>query len=156
MASGRSERALAAQGSERPLGESTYTRDVAEMKRRVPCPLGTGKEPVCSPSASEVTSTPPPSPGTIETSRSVYIGAENLTGGTLGPTRAMLDVWKQRIRQNRVAKPQSLNSAKQEIEKLHAGVSQMFEELESTLLTHPAHPSVHVQTCSEEFNVKSM
>ena len=51
---------------------------------------------------------------------------------------------------------QLLNSAKQEIEKLHAGVSQMFEELESTLLTHPAHPSVHVQACSEEFNVKSV
>ena len=31
----------------------------------------------------------------------------------------------------------------------------MFEELESTLLTHPAHPSVHVQTASVEFNVKS-
>ena len=94
MASGRSERALAAQGSERPLGESTYTRDVAEMKRWVPCPLGTGKGTVCSPSASEVTSTPPPSPGTIESSRSVYNGAENLTGGKLGPTRAILDVQK--------------------------------------------------------------
>ena len=74
----------------------------------------------------------------------------------MGPTRAMIDVRKQRIRRNRAAKLQSLNSAKQGIEKLHAGVSQMFEELESTLLTHPAHPSVHVQVCSEEFNVKSL
>ena len=32
----------------------------------------------------------------------------------------------------------------------------MSEKLESTLLTHPAHPSVHVQACSEEFNVKSV
>ena len=32
----------------------------------------------------------------------------------------------------------------------------MFAELESTLLTHPAHPSMHVQACSEEFNVKSV
>ena len=37
------------------------------------------------------------------------------------------------------------------MEELHAGVSQVFAELESTLLTHPAHPSVHVQVCSEEF-----
>ena len=147
---------LAVQGSERPLGESTSTRDVTEMKCRITSPLRTGKVTMRSPSASEVTSTPQPSPGTSESCRKVYNRVEKSAGGTLGPTRAMIDVRKQRIRQNRVAKLQSLNSAKQEIEKLHAGVSQMFEELESTLLTHPAHPSVHVQTCSEEFNVKSM
>ena len=156
MASGRGERALAAQGSERPLGESTSTRDVTEMKSRMQCPLGTGKMTMRSPSASEVANTPPPRPVTSQTCRSVYIRDEKFTGGTLGPTRAMIDVRKQRIRQNRASKLQSLNSAKQEIEKLHAGVSQMFEGLESTLLTHPAHPSVHVQNCSDEFNVKSV
>ena len=64
MASGRGEKALAAQGSERPLGESTSTRDVTEMKCRVQCPLGTGKVTVFSPSVSEIASTPSPSPGT--------------------------------------------------------------------------------------------
>ena len=68
----------------------------------------------------------------------------------------MIDVRKRRLRQNRAEKLQSLNSTKQEMEGLHAGVSQLFAELESTLLTHPAHPLVHVQTCSEKFNVKSM
>ena len=156
MASGRSERALAAQGSERPLGESTSIRDVAEMKRRVPCPLGTGRVTVCSPSASGVASTPPPGPVTSKLCRKVYNSAEKFATGTLGPTRAMLDVRKQRIRRNRSEKLQSLNSARQEMEQLHAGVNQLFTELESTLMTHPAHPSVHVQACSEEFNVKSV
>ena len=112
MASGRGERELAAQGSERPLGESTSIRDVAEMKRRVQCPLGTGKVTVFSPSVSEVASTPSPIPGTSKTCRNVYSEVEKFAGGTLGPTRAMMDVRKQRIRQNRVAKLQSLNSAK--------------------------------------------
>ena len=155
MASGSGERELAAQGSERPLGESTSTRDVTEMKSRTQCPLGTGKLTVRSPSASEVTSTPPPRPGTLQKCREVYYRDEKSAGTTLGPTRAMLDVRKRRIRQNRATKLQSLNSARQEMEQLHAGVSQLFAELESTLMTHPAHPSVHVQTCSEEFNVKS-
>ena len=155
MASGRGERALAAQGSERPLGESTSIRDVTEMRRRVPSPLGTGKLTLLSPSERETASTPSPSPVTLKTSRKVYNRAVNLTGDTLGPTRAMLDVRKRRIRQNRAEKLQLLNSAKQEVEKLQAGVSDMFEELESTLLTHPAHPLVHVQSCKEEFNVKS-
>ena len=146
---------LAAQGSERPLGESTSTRDVTKMKSRTQCPLGTGKMTVFSPNASGVASMPPPSPETLQKCRKVYNSTENLTGGTLGPTRAMIDMRKQRMRQNRTEKLQSLNSAKQELEKLHAGVSQLFTELESTLLTHPAHPSVHVQTCSNEFNVKS-
>ena len=150
MASGKRERALAAQGSERPLGESTSTRDVTEMKGQ------TGKIAVRSPSAGVETSTQPPSPGTSKTCRKVYNRMEQSAGGTLGPTRAMIDMRKQRLRQNRAAKLQSLNSAKQEVEKLHAGVDQMFEELESTLLTHPAHPSVHVQTCSDEFNIKSV
>ena len=35
-------------------------------------------------------------------------------------------------------------------------VNQMFEELKSSLLTHPAHPSVLVQTCNKEFNFKSI
>ena len=156
MASGRSKRALAAQGSERPLGESTSTRDVTEMKCRVQCPLGTGKVTVFSPSVSEVASTPSPSLVTSKTCRNVYSEVEKFAGGTLGPTRAMIDVRKQRIRRNKAAKLQSLNSAKQEMEELQAGVSQLFAELESTLLTHPAHPSVHVQACSEEFNVKSV
>ena len=156
MFSGREERALAAQGSERPLGESASTSDANEMKSRTQSPLGTGKITVQSPSTQETASTPPPCPETLKTSRKVYNSAEKFAGGTLGPTRAMLDVRKQRIRQNRVAKLQLLNSAKQELEKLHESVSEMFEELESTLLTHPAHPSVHVQTCSEEFNTKSM
>ena len=149
MASGRGERALAEQGSECPQSESTSTRDVTEMKRRIQCPLGTGKMTMRSPSASELASTPSASPVTSKTCRKVYSRVEESAGGTLGPTRAMIDVRKQRIRRNRAAKLQSLNSAKQEIEKLHAGVSQLFEELESTLLTHPAHPSVHVQTCSK-------
>ena len=156
MAGGREERELAAQGNERPLGESTSTRDVAEMKSRTQCPLGTGEIAVRSPSAGFEASTPPPRPGTSKDCRKVYNREEKFASGTLGPTRAMIDVRKQRLRRNRATKLQSLNSAKQEIEQLHAGVSQMFEELESTLLTHPAHPSVHVQTCSDEFNLKSM
>ena len=116
MASGRGERALAAQGSERPLGESTSTRDVAEMKRRVPSPLGTGKVTMFSSSASEVASTPSPSPETSQTCRKVYSSIKKSAGGTLGLTRAMMDVRKQRIRQNRVVKLQSLNSARQEME----------------------------------------
>ena len=145
MASGRGERVLAAQGSERPLGESTSTRDVTKMKRRIPSPLGTGKVTMRSPSANEVTSTPQPSPGTSESCRKVYNRVEKSTGGTLGPTRAMMDVRKQRIRRNRAAKLQSLNSAKQEMEKLHAGVSQLFAELETTLLTTPYTP---IYACS--------
>ena len=156
MFSGQEERALAAQGSERPLGESASTRDATEMKSRTQSPLGTGKLTVNAPSASGVASTPPPGPVTSKLCRKVYNSAEKFASGTLGPTRAMLDARKQKIRQNRVAKLQLLNSAKQELEKLHESVSEMFEELESTLLTHPAHPSVHVQTCSEEFNTKSM
>ena len=155
MASGREERELAAQGSERPLGESTSTRDVTEMKSRTQCPLGTGKLTVSSPSAGFKTSTPPPHPVTLESSRKVYYRVEQSAGGALGPTRAMLDVRKQRIRRNRSEKLLSLNSARQEMEQLHAGVNQLFTELESTLMTHPAHPSVHVQSCSTEFNVKS-
>ena len=144
MASGSGERELAAQGRERPLGESTSTRDVTEMKSRIQCPLGTGNLTVSSPSAGYKTSTPPPHPVTLESSRQVYDRLGKYAGGTLRPTRAMLDVRKQRIRQNRATKLQSLNSARQEMEKLQAGVSQLFSELESTLLTHPAHPSVHV------------
>ena len=155
MFSGREERALAAQGSERPVGESASTRDATEMKRRTQCPLGTGKIAVRSPSASGEASTPPPRLGTLQKRRKVYTSAEKLSGGTLGPTRAMMDMRKQRIRRNRTEKLQSLNSAKRELEKLHAGVDQLFTELESTLKTHPAHPSVHVKTCSAEFNVKS-
>ena len=156
MVSRRGKRALAAQSSERPLAESASTRDATEMKRRVPSPLGTGTITVQSPSTQETASTPPPCPETLKTSRKVYNRDVNFTGDTLGPTRAMMDVRKQRIRRNRVEKVQQLNSAKQEVEKLQAGVSQMFEELESTLLLHPAHPSVHIQTCRTEFNVKSM
>ena len=51
MASGKRERALAAQGSERPLGELASTRDVTEMKGQ------TGKIAVRSPSAGVETST---------------------------------------------------------------------------------------------------
>ena len=102
------------------------------------------------------TSTPLPRPGTSKDCCKVYNREEKFASGTLGPTRAMINVRKQRLRRNRATKLQSLNSAKQEIEQLYAGVSQMFEELESTLLTYPAHPSVHVQTCSDEFNLKSM
>ena len=156
MASGRGERELAAQGSERPLGESTSTRDVTEIKHRVQCPLGTGKVTVFSPSVSEMASTPPPRPGTSRDCRKVYNSTEKFAGGTLGPTRAMIDVRKKRIRQNRTSKVQQLNSVKQEMEKVHTDVNQMFEELESSLLTHPAHPSVLVQTCSKEFNSKSV
>ena len=121
MVSGGGERELAAQGSERPLGESTSSRDVTEMKCRTSRPLATGKMTVHSPSASEVTSTSQQSPVTLGTSRKVYNRTESLTGGTLGPTRAMLDVRKQRIRRNRATKLQQLNSAKQEVEELHAG-----------------------------------
>ena len=85
MASGRGERTLTAQGSERPLGESTSIRDVAEMKRRVPCPLGTGKVTMFSSSASEMASTPSPSPETIQTCRKVYNSVEKSASGTLGP-----------------------------------------------------------------------
>ena len=155
MASGNGGRELAAQGSERPLGESASTRDAAEMKRRVPSPLGTGRIAVTSPSKQETASTPPSSPETSQNSRRVYNRVESFAGGTLGPTRAMIDMRKQRLRRNRTEKLQSLNSARKEVEKLYAGMSQMFEELESTLLTHPAHPSMHVQTVSTEFNVKS-
>ena len=156
MASGRGGRELAAQGSERPLGESASTRDATEMKRRVPSPLGTGKLTVSSPSERENASTPPPCPVTLEKSRKVYNRAENYAGGTLGPTRAMIDVRKQKLRRNKATKLQIMNSAKKEIEELHEGVSQLFADLESTLLTHPAHPSVHIRNCSEEFNVKSV
>ena len=147
---------LAAQGSECLLGESTSTRDVAEMKRRTQCPLGTGEVTVFSPSASGVASTPPQSPETLKKCRKVYNRDEKFAGGMLGPTRAMLDARKRRIRLNKTEKLQKLNKARREMEKLQTSVSEMFEELESTLLAHPAHPSVHVQTCSEEFNVKSM
>ena len=156
MASGRGERELAAQGSERPLGESASTRDAAEMKSRKQCPLGTGKIAVRSPSVSAVTSTPPPRPGTSKDCRKVYNSTEKFAGGTLGPTRAMIDVRKKRIRQNRTSKVQQLNSVKQEMEKVQTDVNQMFEELGSSLLTHPAHPSVLVQTCNKEFNFKSV
>ena len=155
MSSGRGERALAARGSKRPLGESTSNRDVTEMKSRNQCPLGTGKIAVNAPSVNEEASTPPPRPGTSQDRRKVYIRSEKFAGSTLGPTRAMIDMRKQRLRRNRAEKQQSLNSARKEAEKLYAGVNQMFEELESTLLTHPAHPSMHVQTASVEFNVKS-
>ena len=147
---------LAAQGSERPLGESTSTRDATEMKRRVSSPLGTGEIAVRSPSTGAVTRTPPPRPGTSKDCRKVYNSTEKFAGGTLGPTRAMIDVRKKRIRQNRTSKVQQLNSVKQEMEKVHTDVNQMFEELEPSLLTHPAHPSVLVQTCSKEFNSKSV
>ena len=156
MASGRGGRELAAQGSERPLGESTSTRDAIEMKRRVPSPLGTGKLTVSSPSEHENASPPPPSPETLQKSRKVYREDENFAGGTLGPTRAMLDVRKQKLRQNRAAKLQMMNCAKKEIEELQEGVEQLFTELESSLLAHPAHPSVYVQNCSEAFNLKSV
>ena len=156
MASGREERELATQGSERPLGESASTRDAAEMKSRKQCPLGTGEIAVRSPSAGVETSTPPPRPGTSKDCRKVYKSAEKFAGGTLGPTRAMIDVRKKRIRQNRTSKVQQLNSVKQEMEKVHTEVNQMFEELESSLLTHPAHPSLLVQTCKKEFNFKSV
>ena len=156
MASGREERALAAQGSECPLGESASTRDATEMKRRVPSPLGTGKLTVSSPSERENASTPPPCPVTLGKSRKVYREDENFASGTLGPTRAMLDVRKQKLRQNRAAKLQMMNRAKKEIEELQEGVEQLFTELESSLLAHPAHPSVHVQNCSEAFNLKSV
>ena len=112
MASGNGGRELVAQGSERPLGESASTRDAAEMKRRVPSPLGTGKIAVQSPSAQETASTPPPSPETLNSCRKVYSNAESSTSGTLGPTRAMMDVRKQKLRRNRIAKLQFLNSAK--------------------------------------------
>ena len=143
MASGRSKQALAAQGSERPLGESTSNRDVTEMRRRIQSPLGTGEMTVSSPSESEIASTSSPSPGTLKFCRKVYNSAEKVSSGTLGPTRAMIDMRKQRIRRNRATKLQSLNSAKKEMEDLYASVSQLFEELESTLMAHPAHPSVH-------------
>ena len=156
MGSGREERELAAQGSERPLGESASTRDVAEMKSRTQCPLGTGEIAVRSPSADTVTSTPPPRPETSQPCRKVYKSAEKFAGSTLGPTRAMIDVRKQKLRRNRTSKVQQLNSVKQEMETIHTDVHQMFEELESSLLTHPAHPSVLVQTCSKEFNSKSV
>ena len=155
MFSGREERALAAQGSECPLGESTSTRDVAEMKSRIQSPIGTCKIAVQSPNDRKAASVPQPSPGTSQFCRKVYNRIESFAGGTLGPTRALLDMRKQRLRRNRTEKLQSLNSARKGVEKLYAGMSQMFEELESTLLTHPAYPSMHVQTVSTEFNVKS-
>ena len=156
MASGREERELAAQGSERPLGESASTRDATEMKSRTQSPLGTGEIAVRSPSAQETASTSSPSPVTLQKSRKVYNQAESFAGGTLGPTRAMMDVRKQKLRRNRTSKLQFLNSAKQEMNELQAGVEQLFTELESNLLAHPAHPSVHVQNCSKEFNIKSV
>ena len=82
MVSRRGKRALAMQGSERPLGESASTRDAAEMKRRVPSPLGTGKLTVSSPSEREIASTSQSSPVTLETSRRVYNRAESFAGGT--------------------------------------------------------------------------
>ena len=88
MASGRSKRALAAQGSERPLSESTYTRDVTEMKRRIPCPLGTGEIAVRSPSAGVETSTPPPRPGTskiVAKCTKVQKSLQVVFWGQLGP-----------------------------------------------------------------------
>ena len=90
MAGGREERELAAQGNERPLGESTSTRDVAEMKSRTQCPLGTGEIAVRSPSAGFEASTPPPRPGTSKDCRKVYNREEKFASGTLGPTRAMI------------------------------------------------------------------
>ena len=122
MISGRSERELTTQGSERPLGESTSIRDVTEMKSRKQCPLGTGKIAVLSPSERETASTPSPSPGTSRSCRKVYNEPEKFAGGTLGPTRAMIDVRKNRLRQNRAAKLQFLNSVKQEMNNLQAGV----------------------------------
>ena len=112
MASGRGENELAAQGRERPWGESTSTRDVVEMKRRTQCPLETGEIAVRSPSVSAVISTPPPCPGTSQSCRKVYKESGKFAGGTLGPTRAMIDVRKERIRQNRTSKVQQLNSVK--------------------------------------------
>ena len=106
MASGRGERALAAQGSERPLGESTSNRDVTEMKSRMQCPLETGEIAVHSPSVSAVINTPPSCPGTSQSCRKVYKKSGKFAGGTLGPTRAMIDVRKKRIRQNRTSKVQ--------------------------------------------------
>ena len=89
---------MAAQGSERPLGESTSTRDVTEMKSRMQSPLGTGKMKMCSPSGGAGTRTPQPSPRTSKSCRKVYSEVRKFAGGTLGPTRAMIDVRKQRIR----------------------------------------------------------
>ena len=156
MASERGGKELAAQGSECPLGESASNRDAREMKRRIQSPLGTGEIAVRSPSCSETTSTPSPSPETSKDCRRVYKEDKNCTGGTLGPTRAMIDVRKQKLRRNKAVKLQFLNNAKQEMETLQSGVEQLFTELESNLLAHPAHPSVHVQNCSAEFNIKSM
>ena len=155
MVGGRGESELAARGSKRPLGEAASTRDATEMKRWFRRPLGTGKLAVHSPSDSEAAGALSPRPGTSQNSRKVYYNAEKFAGGSLGPTRAMLDVRKQKLRQNRNTKLQSLNYARKEVKKLCADVSEMFEEWESTLLTHPAHPSMHVQTVSAEFNVKS-
>ena len=156
MASGNGGRELATQGRERPLGESASTRDVTKMRRRVPSPLGTGRIAVQSASAQETASTPPPCPETSKLCRKVYSSAESSTGGTLGPTRAMIDLRKQRIRQNRTTKLQALNDARKEMRRLEADVGQLFTDLESTLLTHPAHPNVLVQTCSDEFNDRSV
>ena len=156
MASERGGRELAAQGSECPLGESASTRNASEMRRRIQSPLGTGEMTMSPPSESEIASTPSPSPETSKDCRRVYKEDENCTGGTLGPTRAMIDVRKQKFRRNKAVKLQFLNNAKQEMETLQSGVEQLFTELESNLLAHPAHPSVHVQNCSAEFNIKSM
>ena len=156
MASERGGKELAAKGSECPLGESASTRDASEMRRRIQSPLGTGEMTMSPPSESEIASTPSPSPEMSKDCRRVYKEDENCTGGTLGPTRAMLDVRKQKLRQNRAAKLQMMNCAKKEIEELQEGVEQLFTELESSLLAHPTHPSVHVQNCSEAFNLKSV
>ena len=106
MSSGGGERALAARGSKRPLGESASIRDATEMKSRNQCPLGTGKVAVNAPSVSGEASTPPPHPGTSQDSRKVYYRSENFAGGTLGPTRAMMDIRKQKLRRSRTAKLQ--------------------------------------------------
>ena len=77
------------------------------------------------------------------------------TNRSLGPTRARLDVRKRNLLQSKNQKEQTLNSARQEVNKLYDEIAEHFQMLHNQLQAHPRHPARLVQQCQEEINAKT-
>ena len=83
----------------------------------------------------------------LECNRVQCRGTGPWTDRSLGPTRARLDVRKRNLLQSKNQKLQALNSAKQELEKVHDEIAESFRVLQEQLQAHQRHPMLHVQQC---------
>ena len=67
----------------------------------------------------------------------LYNGQGYFARSSLGLTRAALDMRKKKLRSSVNSKQQMLNSLKKEIDDMHVGMEELFQDLQQKLLQHP-------------------